>query len=50
MDAGQNRSKSDKSMKDWLDIPNANGQKLLEMFDINKEQDEVSMKGRRSTS
>lgn len=39
MDAGQNRSKSDKSMKDWLDIPNANGQKPNEIFDISKEQD-----------
>lgn len=39
MDAGQNRSKSDKSMKEWLDIPNANGQKPNEIFDISEEQD-----------
>ena len=39
MDAGQNRSKGDKSMTDWLDNPNENGQKPDEIFDISKEQD-----------
>lgn len=40
MDAGQNRSKGDKSMTDWLDNPNKNGQKPDEIFDINEEQKE----------
>lgn len=40
MDASQNRSKGDKSMTDWLDNPNKNGQKPDEIFDISKEQDE----------
>lgn len=40
MDAGQNRSKGDKSMTDWLDNPNKNGQKPNEIFDINEELDE----------
>ncbi|MBE6263227.1 MAG: cation diffusion facilitator family transporter [Prevotella sp.] len=39
MDAGQNRSKGDKSMTDWLDKPNKNGQKPNEIFDISEEQD-----------
>ena len=39
MDAGQNRSKGDKSMTDWLDNPNKNGQKPNEIFDISEEQD-----------
>ena len=39
MDAGQNRSKGDKSMTDWLDNPNKNGQKPDEIFDISEEQD-----------
>lgn len=39
MDAGQNRSKGDKAMTDWLDNPNKNGQKPNEIFDISKEQD-----------
>ncbi len=39
MDAGQNRSKGDKSMTDWLDNPNKNGQKPNEIFDISDEQD-----------
>ena len=33
MDANLNRSKGDKSMADWLDNPNANGQKPDEIFD-----------------
>lgn len=33
MDANLNRSKGDKSMDDWLDNPNANGQKPDEIFD-----------------
>lgn len=33
MDASHNRSKGDKSMSDWLDIPNANGQRPEEIFD-----------------
>lgn len=40
MDAGQNRSKGDKSMTDWLDNPNKNGQKPDEIFDISKTQDQ----------
>ncbi len=39
MDAGQNRSKGDKAMTDWLDNPNKNGQKPNEIFDISEEQD-----------
>lgn len=39
MDADQNRSKGDKSMTDWLDNPNKNGQKPNEIFDISEEQD-----------
>ena len=39
MDASQNRSKGDKSMTDWLDNPNKNGQKPDEIFDISEEQD-----------
>lgn len=39
MDAGQNRSKGDKPMKEWLDTPNANGQKPNEIFEISEEQD-----------
>ena len=33
MPADQNRSKGDNSMNDWLDNPNANGQKPDEIFD-----------------
>lgn len=40
MNARQNRSKGDKSMTDWLDNPNKNGQKPDEIFDINEEQKE----------
>lgn len=39
MDAGQNRSKSDMAMTDWLDNPNKRGQKPNEIFDISDEQD-----------
>lgn len=39
MDAGQNRSKGDLSMTDWLDNPNKNGQRPNEIFDISDEQD-----------
>lgn len=39
MDSGHNRSKGDKSMTDWLDNPNKNGQKPNEIFDISEEQD-----------
>ena len=39
MDASQNRSKGDKSMTEWLDNPNKNGQKPNEIFDISEEQD-----------
>lgn len=38
MDSSLNRSKGDKSMSDWLDSPNANGQKPDEIFDISDEQ------------
>lgn len=41
MDSGQNRSKGDKAMTDWLDNPNKNGQKPNEIFDINEEQDKA---------
>ncbi len=37
MDSSWNRSKGDKSMKDWLNNPNANGQKPDEIFDISDE-------------
>lgn len=37
MDSSLNRSKGDKSMKDWLDNPNAKGQKPDEIFDISPE-------------
>ena len=39
MDAAQNRSKGDKSMTDWLDNPNKNGQRPKDIFDISEEQD-----------
>lgn len=39
MDSGLNRSKGDKSMTEWLDNPNANGQKPDEIFDISAEDD-----------
>lgn len=39
MDSSLNRSKGDMSMTDWLDTPNANGQKPNEIFDISEEQD-----------
>ena len=41
MDAGQNRSKGDTPMTDWLDNPNKNGQKPNEIYDINEEQDKL---------
>lgn len=41
MDAGQNRSKGDTAMTDWLDNPNKNGQKPHEIFDISEEQDKA---------
>ncbi len=39
MDAGQNRSKGDKSMSDWLDLPNSKGQRPNEIFEIDEKQD-----------
>ncbi|MDY3732894.1 MAG: cation diffusion facilitator family transporter [Alloprevotella sp.] len=39
MDASQNRSKGDKSMTEWLDNPNKNGQKPNEIFDISEEKE-----------
>ena len=39
MDSSLNRSKGDKSMTEWLDIPNANGQRPDEIFDISAEDD-----------
>lgn len=39
MDSSLNRSKSDKTMTEWLDNPNANGQKPDEIFDISAEDD-----------
>ena len=41
MDAGQNRSKGDKAMTDWLDNPNKNGQKPNEIFDIDENLDKA---------
>lgn len=39
MDSSLNRSKGDKSMTEWLDHPNAKGQKPDEIFDISAEDD-----------
>lgn len=39
MDSNLNRSKGDKSMTDWLDNPNSNGQKPDEIFDISAEDE-----------
>ena len=39
MDSSLNRSKGDKSTTEWLDNPNANGQKPSEIFDISDEDD-----------
>jgi len=39
IDSSLNRSKSDKSMTDWLDNPNAKGQKPNEIFDISAEEE-----------
>lgn len=38
MDSSLNRSKSDMTMEQWLDTPNARGQKPDEIFDISSEQ------------
>lgn len=43
MHSSLNRSKGDKSMTEWLDNPNANGQKPNEIFDISAE-DEAKMR------
>lgn len=40
MDSSLNRSKGDNSMSDWLDNPNANGQKPDEIFDISSEEEQ----------
>lgn len=39
MDSGLNRSKSDMATTEWLDNPNANGQKPNEIFNISDEDD-----------
>lgn len=39
MDSSLNRSKSDKSTSEWLDNPNANGQKPNQIFDISQEDE-----------
>lgn len=39
MDSSLNRSKGDTPMTEWLDNPNANGQKPDEIFDISAEDD-----------
>lgn len=39
MDSSLNRSKGDLPMTEWLDTPNANGQKPDEIFDISAEDD-----------
>lgn len=38
IDSSLNRSKGDKSMTEWLDNPNANGQKPDEIFDISVDE------------
>ncbi len=40
MDSSWNRSKGDKSTTEWLDNPNANGQKPDEIFDISPEKEQ----------
>jgi hypothetical protein len=40
MDSSLNRSKRDKSTTEWLDNPNANGQKPDEIFDISPEEEQ----------
>ncbi len=40
MNASWNSSKGDKTMTEWLDSPNANGQKPDEIFDISKEDEQ----------
>lgn len=40
MDSSLNRSKGDNSTTDWLDNPNANGQKPDEIFDISPEEEQ----------
>ena len=44
MDSSLNRSKGDKSMTDWLDNPNANGQKPNEIFNIDADDDEKKLR------
>lgn len=39
MDSSSNRSKADMAMTEWLDNPNANGQKPKEIFDISAEEE-----------
>lgn len=39
MQSNMNRSKGDSAMTDWLDNPNANGQKPDEIFDISPEEE-----------
>lgn len=39
IDSSLNRSKSDMPMQEWLDTPNANGQKPNEIFDISEQKD-----------
>lgn len=40
MDSSLNRSKGDKSVSDWLDNPNSNGQKPSDIFDISSEDEQ----------
>lgn len=44
MDLSLNRSKGDKATTEWLDNPNANGQKPNEIFDISDEDDKKMRK------
>lgn len=44
MDLSLNRSKGDKATTEWLDDPNANGQKPNEIFDISDEDDKKMRK------
>lgn len=40
IDSSLNRSKGDKSVSDWLDNPNSNGQKPSDIFDISSEDEQ----------
>lgn len=51
MDSSLNRSKGDKSITEWLDNPNSNGQKPKEIFDItDKEEANMRQKDKEARS